>query len=76
MQSGVIDEILDVEDQAEKIIDDARQEAKKIVDDAHEKAARLVSTSIDAVKQDAGKGSDYIISSCEEAYRDEPDAEA
>lgn len=29
-----------------------------------------------AVKQDAGKGSDYIISSCEEAYRDEPDAEA
>ena len=51
MQSGVIDEILDVEDQAEKIIDDARQEAKKIVDDAHEKAAKLVSSSIEAVKE-------------------------
>ena len=50
MQSSVIDEILSVEDDAGKIIDDARAEAKKIVSDAHEKAARIVSSSIEAVK--------------------------
>ena len=51
MKSGVIDEILDVEDEAERIVEDAQKTAKEIVDDAHEKAAKLVSSSIEAVKE-------------------------
>ncbi len=50
MQSSVIDEILSVEDDAGKIVDDARAEARKIVSEAHEKAARIVSSSVEAVK--------------------------
>ncbi len=50
MQSSVIDEILSVEDEAGKIVDDARAEARKIVSDAHEKAAKMLSSSLESVK--------------------------
>ncbi len=50
MQSSVIDEILSVEDDAAKIVDDARAEAKAMVSEAHDKAARIVSASVEDVK--------------------------
>ncbi|MCH3916814.1 MAG: hypothetical protein LKE40_05000 [Spirochaetia bacterium] len=52
MQSEIINEILSVEDDADKIVDDAQKKASGIVSDAEAKAAALVK---DALKKEREK---------------------
>ena len=51
MQSEVIDEILNVEDEAEKIIEDAKSEASELVNSAHDKAAKIISDALESAKE-------------------------
>ena len=51
MQSGVIDGILSVEDEAAKIIENAQKEAGTIIATANEKAAKLVSEALDEARK-------------------------
>ena len=55
MQSGVIDGILSVEDEAEKIIENAHKEASSILASANDKAAKLVSDALDEARK-TGQG--------------------
>ncbi len=50
MQSEVIDDILSVEDQAAKIIEDAEKKAKETVSEAHDKAAKIIAEAVDEVR--------------------------
>lgn len=52
MQSGIIEEILAVEDEAEQIVSDAQAEAKRIVSEAHGKADRIISEAVEAARQE------------------------
>lgn len=51
MQSEVIDDILSVEDQAAKIIEDAEKKAKENISAAHDRAAKIISDALDAVRE-------------------------
>ena len=51
MQSGVIDGILSVEDEAEEIIENAQKEASSIIAAANDKAAKLVSQSLEEARK-------------------------
>ena len=51
MQSEVIDDILSVEDQAAKIVDDAEKKARENISQAHDKAAKIISESVEAVRE-------------------------
>ena len=51
MQSGVIDGILSVEDEAEEIIENAQKEASSIIAAANDKAAKLVSQSFEEARK-------------------------
>lgn len=51
MQSGVIDGILSVEDEAEKIIDNAHKKAGEILASANDKAAKLVSGVLEEARK-------------------------
>lgn len=52
MQSGIIDEILAVEDEAERIVNDAQAEARRMISAAHNKAARIISDREEAARQE------------------------
>ena len=51
MQSEVIDDILSIEDQAAKIIEDAEKKARENISNAHDKAAKIISEAVDAVRE-------------------------
>lgn len=50
MQSGIIEEILAVEDEAEQIVKDAQAEARRIISEAHGKADKIISDAVDAAR--------------------------
>lgn len=52
MQSGIIDEILAVEDEAEKIVQDAQTEARRLVSEAHNRAAEIISDKVEAARKE------------------------
>ncbi len=52
MQSEVIDDILSVEDEAAKIIEDAQKKARDTVSDAHDRAARIIADAVEAVREE------------------------
>ncbi len=51
MQSEVIDDILSVEDQAAKIVDEAEEKAKETISQAHDKAAKIIADRVEAVRR-------------------------
>ena len=58
MQSEVIDDILSVEDRAEKTVEDAQSTARKIISDAHDKAAKTISDAVEEARRDGQKSVD------------------
>ena len=51
MQSEVIDDILSVEDEAARIIDEAEKKAREMISEAHDKAAKLISDAVEAERE-------------------------
>ena len=50
MQSEVIDDILSVEEKAEKIIEDAQKNARDMISAAHGKAAAIIKEAVERVR--------------------------
>ena len=51
MQSEVIDDILSVEDQAAKIVEDAEKKAKETISEAHDEAQKIISEAVERVRE-------------------------
>lgn len=51
MQSEVIDDILSVEERADKIIEDAQRKAQDMISDAHDKAAAAIKEAVERVRE-------------------------
>lgn len=66
MQSSIIDGILTVEDEAEKIVSDAEAEARNIIFNAQKEAKELISKEIDEIR----KKNDQIIEDEEALFKE------
>ena len=51
MQSEVIDDILSVEDQAARIVEEAEKRAKDIISEAHDEAQKIISEAVENVRE-------------------------
>ena len=65
MQSEVIDDILSVEDEAARIIENAQKKARETVSQAHDRAAAIIAKAVDSVRE-AGKAD---VAAAEELLR-------